>query len=491
MVTTILLILAGVILLLAAFMLVRTLAFTRPVEPVPPVKGIAVEPEVVANHLAAAIRCKTISMPEESAALGKPFLEMHRLIEKTYPRVHATLSRHLIGDYTLLYMWRGSQPDLPPVVLMAHQDVVPVEESSQAEWQQPPFEGRIAEGYVWGRGTQDIKSQVIAVLEAVETLLKSGYQPTRTIYLSFGHDEEIGGSRGTKAVVEWMQQFDVRPAVVLDEGGMIMRDLLPGVKVPVALVGTSEKGVVTLELAVESTPGHSSAPARETTIGILAKALAFLEAHPMPARLDLLLPTLRAIGSVLPFGQQFALANAWLLRGTLIKKLSANPQLDAALRTTTAVTIVRGGVRENVIPSRASARVNFRLMPGDTIAVLCDHVRKVIDDRRVTFEPVGGFVREASPVSPTDTASYRALERVIRQVFGAIPVAPFLVLGGTDSRHFYAVCDEVYRFSPLPFAHDDMQRVHGINERVAVEDLGKMVQFYGQLITTWGGVFEE
>jgi carboxypeptidase PM20D1 len=405
--------------------------------------------------------------------------------------VHATLHRQLISDYTLLFTWKGTTPDLPPIVLMAHQDVVPVEEASLGEWQQPPFDGKIADGYLWGRGTLDIKCQLVTILEAVEDLLKTGYEPKRTIYLAFGHDEENGGNRGTRAVVEWMQQNDIRPAVVLDEGGMILEKLLPGVSVPVALVGTGEKGVVTLELSVEDTPGHSSTPKRETTIGILARALAFVEHRPMPARLTFFKPTLRAVGSVLPFWQQFALANTWLLGGLVIKKLSANPQVDAALRTTTAITIVNGGVRENVIPSRASARVNFRLMPGDGIAKVCEHVRKVIDDERVRFEPVGGFVREASPVSPVDTPSYRALERTIRQMFSNIPVAPFLVLGGTDSRHFYAICDEVYRFTPLAYSHEDMHRVHGFNERILIDDLGRMVQFYVQLIGVWGGVFEE
>ncbi len=491
MLTTILLILAVVVLFVLAFMLLRTLSFARSGQPVEPVEGIAVEPEVIAGHLASAIRCKTVSMKDETAEDGKAFKDLHRVLEKTYPRAHATLHRQVIGGYSLLYTWKGSQPDLPPVVLMAHQDVVPVEEASLGEWQQPPFDGKIVEGYLWGRGTLDIKSQLVTILEAVEDLLKTGYEPRRTLYLAFGHDEEIGGNRGTKAVVEWMQQNDIRPAVVLDEGGMILEELLPGVKVPVALVGTGEKGVVTLELTVEDSPGHSSTPKRETTIGILARALAFVEHHPMPARLNFLLPTLRAVGSVLPFGQQFALANSWLLGGLLVKKLSANPQLDAALRTTTAITIINGGVRENVIPGKASARVNFRLMPGDGVARVCDHVRKVMDDERVKFEPVGGFAREASPVSPLGTPSYRMLERTIRQIFGNIPVAPFLVLGGTDSRHFYAICDEVYRFTPLSYSKEDMRGVHGFNERIRIADLGKMVQFYAQLINTWGGVFEE
>lgn len=491
MITTILLIVAVLLLFLFAFMLLRTLTFARPAEPVELLEGIPVEPEVVAEHLAEIIRCKTISMKEVTPEGSKTFLELHHALEKMYPRVHATLHRQKISDFTLLYLWKGSQPDLPPVVLMAHQDVVPTEEASLSEWAQPPFAGQIAEGYLCGRGTLDIKSQIIAILEAVEGLLKTGYEPVRNIYLCFGHDEEIGGNTGTKAVVKWMQQNDIRPAVVLDEGGSILNEMLPGVSVPVALVGTAEKGVVTLELTSESTPGHSSTPARETTIGILAKALAFLEHTRMPAKLNFLLPTLRAVGSALPFSQQFMLANTWLLGGLIIKKLSTNPQIDAALRTTTAVTIVNGGVRENVIPSKATARVNFRLMPGDNVAAVCDHVRKVIDDKRIRFEPVGGFVREASPVSPTNTASYRVLDRTIRQIFGNIPVAPFLVLGGTDSRHFYAVCDEVYRFTPLAMAKDDLHRVHGNNERILIADLGKMVQFYGQLIPTWGGVFEE
>ncbi len=331
--------------------------------------------------------------------------------------------------------------------------------------------------------------QMVTLLEAVETLLEQDYLPERTVYLAFGHDEEIGGTMGAKAIAAWFEEQGIQPAAVLDEGMAVTDKILPGVDSPVGLVGIAEKGALTLDMTVESTPGHSSQPPAETAIGILAKALAFIEASPLPARFDNILMLFKGLGPVLPFSQQFIFANLWLFKGLVRNRLAKNTATNAMIRTTTAITMIQSGMRPNVLPSKANAKVNFRLLPGDTIAWVCERIRKIIDDERVNFEPMAKSISEPSTYSRSDSPAYQILERTIRQSFDGVPVIPMLVLGMTDSRYYHPICDSVYRFSPLIFTPDDLKRVHGINERVSVEGLGKMVQFYGNLIPNWAKPF--
>ncbi len=284
---------------------------------------------------------------------------------------------------------RDRTTSLDPVVLMAHQDVVPVEEEALSEWEHPPFDGVVDDDFIWGRGALDIKSQMIAILDAVEHLLAEGFKPERTVYLAFGHDEEIGG-HGAKEIANFLNDQGIHPAAVLDEGGSLIEGVLPGITEPVGLIGIAEKGFMTLRLTVEATPGHSSTPPRETAIGILAKALAFVEAAPQPTNLAPAQMLFRGLGPVLPFSMQFALANLWLFRGVVRKNLEKSPPTYAMIHTTSAPTIIKAGVKENVLPSKATALVNFRLMPGDTIAKVCERVRKIIDDERVEFRAAAG-----------------------------------------------------------------------------------------------------
>jgi carboxypeptidase PM20D1 len=482
-----LLIIPVLLLFLAAFMLFRTLTYARPLEPVEEVELPEVNAESVAQHLAGAIKFQTVSVTDGNPTSYMPFLDLQHYLEGTYPLTHTHLSRKRIHDYALLYTWVGSDPELDPIVLMAHQDVVPVAPETRTEWQHDPFGGEIADGYVWGRGAQDCKMQMIGIMEAVEQLLVKGYKPERTIYLAFGFDEEIGGHQGAKEIAGWLQDQDIHPEAVLDEGGAVAYGILPGIETPVGLIATAEKGFLTLKLTVDSAPGHSSTPPRETAIGILSKALAFLEATPQPAHMDAATMLFRGVAPLLPFAQQFALANLWLFGRTVRKNLEKSPSTNAMIHTTVAPTIFQAGATENVLPAKASAYVNFRLLPGETIAGVCERVRKIIDDKRVAFEPVPGFTSEASPFSSTEAPEYEILSRTIRQVFGGVPVAPLLMLGASDSRHFASFSNGVYRFIPLEFDEDALSRVHGINERVEVEGMGKMVQFFEQLIPAWAG----
>ena len=482
----IIIVLVVLLLFVLAFMLFRTLRYSQPLEPVEMVEAIEVDAEKAAQHLAGALRFPTVSVLDGNASGYMSFLDLQRYLEQTYPLVHSRLSRRRIMDYALLYTWSGTNSSLDPIVLMAHQDVVPVEEEALSEWVHPPFDGVIADDFIWGRGALDIKNQMIAILESVEHLLAEGFKPERTVYLAFGHDEEIGG-RGAKEITNFLNDQGLHLSAVLDEGGSVFEGILPGIKEPVGLVGVAEKGFMTLQLTVEAAPGHSAIPPRETAIGILSKALAFLEAAPQPTDLSSAQMLFRGLGPVLPFSLQFALANLWLFGGIVRKNLEKSPATYAMVHTTTAPTIIKGGVKENVLPSKATAMVNFRLLPGDTIASVCERVRKIIDDERVKFVPMQGFITEPSTFSSTESQPYQTLTRTIREMFDGVVVAPMLVLGGTDARNYHPHCDSVYRFSPMIVNEDDRKRIHGNNERIAVDALATMVQFFAKLIQVWAG----
>lgn len=483
MLTNILVFVLGILLLTTVYVVVRTILFQRGQGSVKPFTAITVNTSQVAEHLAAAIRCPTAPLDDTGTPDPDAFRQLHKMLADTYPLVHQQLQHEVMNEYSLLYTWPGSQPDLEPVMLMAHQDVV----SAPPEgWTHPPFAGDIADGFIWGRGTLDIKNQLISIMAAAEILLQQGYQPERTILFGLGHDEETGGVNGCKIMGELFKERGIRLAGIVDEGGGIIAGMAPGVRGPVALIGVSEKGYLTVEFTVKGSPGHSSTPPPQTAIGILAQAIARLENHPMPTRLRRLRSLYHGIGRAAPIYIQVAFANVWLFSPLLKRWLVPNPEINASMRTTTAVTIIQGGIEDNTVPAEAKAIVNFRLLPGDTIADVLQHIKKVVRDERVQFSPVPGKFNEALPVSAHTTTAYNGLKQVIRQVFDNPPVAPFVMLGGTDCQHFVPVCDHIYRFTSLLMDESFRGLEHGIDERIPVEGMARMVTFYAQLMQVWG-----
>lgn len=480
----------ALLIFVAAFLLIRTNLFMRLPEPVEPVDLPEVDAEIAAGHLALAIRAKTVSYDDQPPdALA--FYEMHRTLETLYPRVHATLERQTVSDFSLLYRWRGSNPELPAVLFCAHLDVVPAAEDSLAQWQHPPFSGEIADEQVWGRGALDVKGQLIALMEAAEGLIKAGFQPERTIYFAFGEDEETGGRRGAAQIAALLAERGEQLEVVLDEGGAIVQGSLPGVELPVALIGIGEKGYLTLRLRVEQPGGHSSAPPPSTAIGILSRAITAIEDHPFPARIAFLRETYRAIGAAASPALQLIFANAGLFGGLLKRRLAANPRSNAAVRTTAAVTMTRGGVKENVLPPAAEAIVNLRLMPGDSIAAAVEHIRRAVDDQNVQIEVIPQGSWEATPLTSPDSPAFESLSRAVREVFPGVVTAPYLVMGATDARYYTEICENVLRLTPVVMTTEDLDTIHGVNERISVAALGRMVQFYQHLMRLWCGAEAE
>ncbi len=454
----------------------------------PPAETLEVNESRIARQLAAAIRFKTISYQDPARLDTKAFAGIHDFFQSSWPAAHATLKRERVSRWSLLYTWPGLNPQLAPILFAAHQDVVPVDAGSLADWTHPPYGGVIEDGVVWGRGSLDNKANVVVMLDAVDRLVRQGFQPERTVYLAFGHDEEVGGSKGALAIARLLEARDVHLEMVLDEGGIVVQGFLAGIDKPVALVGIAEKGSVGIALDVESKGGHSSTPPRHTAIGLLAAAVVALESHPMPVhRGGVSGGLLDGLALELPFYARLVLANRWIFAPVLNVVFSRVPALDAMFRTTTAVTIINGGVKENVLPIRARAIANFRIHPEDSVDLVVAHVRRVVGPDVKLEVGVRSEPREPSPVSPIDSNAYRILDRSIRSVYPDAVVVPYLVVGGTDARHYYRVCDNVYRFSPFRLGSDAMTLVHGTNERLSTKNLVRGVRFYARLLQDIAG----
>lgn len=477
----------GVVLFaLVASMVVRAARLPAPVPPVAASAAeVPVDAAVAAERLAGAVRFQTVSYSSGGPIDTAAFFGFHEFVSRSFPLAHSTLKRETLSGLSLLYTWTGVDSLAAPLVLMGHMDVVPVPEQSLAEWTHPPFSGDVAEGFVWGRGTLDDKTTVLAILEAVEGLVKSGFRPPRTVYLTFGHDEEVGGRFGARVMVDELVRRGVEPALVLDEGGFLVSGMIPGIAGRAAIVGIAEKGYLSLRLTARAEGGHSSMPTGRTAVGALSRAVAALEANPFPSSLTG--PTrgmLEAMAPYAPFSRRMVLANLWLTGPLVRSALGASPLGSALMHTTIAPTMLSAGIKDNVLPPEASAVVNFRIRPGETIQSVTERVRSIIADSMITIEPTDSARVDPSPVSDVNSAAWKLIASTIRGMAPgeALPVLPYLVMGGTDAKYWGPHSDKVFRFLAIPLANGDVARIHGVNERVAVTDYATAVGFFARLL---------
>ena len=470
------------LLVLAAIMLWRAeLKFKDPkhngfTDTDPPVIDVA----AAAERLSKAIGIPTISFDDRTNFDAGAFRDFHDFLQAAYPRVHSAMQRHVINDYSLVFHLPGSDPERLPVLFVGHFDVVPIEAASSDQWRFDPFSGTLAQDQIWGRGSLDDKLGVIGLLEAMEQLLASGFQPARSVYLAFGHDEEVGGLDGAKQVARWFEPRNVRFEFVLDEGGVVTNGIFKGIDQPVAVIGVSEKGWINLELTARAPGGHSSQPPDHTAVGILSAAIVRLEQSPFPATLDFTRMTIDELGHALPFSLRFLFANDWLLEPLIIGNMLNDPGDAAGLRTTTAATMFTGSPKSNILPTLARAVVNFRIIPGETADSVEARARQIIDDPLVEIVPMTSW--DPSPVSPVDSDPYRLIASTIRAIDPDILVAPYVVRGGTDARYFYGLSPNVYRFLMARINPETIEQVHGINERVTLLNLQEAIGFYHLLI---------
>jgi carboxypeptidase PM20D1 len=455
----------------------RSRQVTVPAAPLAPL-----DVQAAARRLSGAVQLRTISYESPSEESRAELLKLHAYLEQAFPNAHRVMTREVIGGYSLLYTWTGQDPRAKPILLMAHQDVVPIAPGTESRWHADPFGGEIRGGFVWGRGSWDDKGNLMAMLEAVEALAAAGFKPRRTVFLAFGHDEENGGEDGAVKIAALLAQRGVRCEFALDEGLLTTEGIMPGLASPLALIGVSEKGFLTLRLTATATPGHSSMPPKSSAIGALAKALARIEAAPMPASIggvagqmfDTIAPEMHGL-------QRVVLSNRWLFGPLIREQLERSPSTDAMLRTTTAITVISGGNKENVLPGAAQALVNFRILPGDTVAAIVEHVKRTVGDEAIRVD-IASPPEEASAVSSRESSGYRVIERTIRELFPEVLVAPGLMIGATDSRHMSAVADDIYRYSPVRAKSSDLARFHGTDERMGTANYAELIRFYGALI---------
>jgi carboxypeptidase PM20D1 len=464
---------------LTAVLLFNTFRFPAATQPQKAIKVSGIS-DSVAQHLSEAIQIKTVSFGDTLAIDTAEFVKFRSFLEKTYPLVHTQLPRMIFSEFSYVFTWKGKDTSLAPYVLMAHMDVVPVEAVAESKWTVPSFSGKIINDTIWGRGAVDDKASVVGIFEAVEQLLKESHQPQRTVYLCFGHDEEITGRRGAAKIAEWFKQQNIKPQLVVDEGGMVDTEKFKKTGRPVAVIGVGEKGYCNIDLTVEIPGGHSSMPATETAIDVLNKAISKIRATQMPGRLTPpVQEMLGRIAAVDGFVTKLGVSNQWLLGGAVIGMMEKDKQTNAMVHTTLVPTIVKAGIKDNVIPTVAKATFNSRILPGETSDDVVAFVKKVVNDERVQVKKQTISLFEPSSFTSTSHPMFLKVEEAIYKTVPDVHITPYLLVGATDSRYFRPFSDAVLNFAPMR----DAKGYHGIDERIAVNDLKDMVFFYRLLIT--------
>jgi carboxypeptidase PM20D1 len=449
------------------------------------VASIAVDARAAAERLASSLRLQTISWDDVSRRDTSAFLALHQHLERSFPRTTAALPREPIANYSLLYTWSGTRPDLPPLIFAAHLDVVPAESNGGRQWTHLPFAGDVDAAWIWGRGAIDDKSAVMGLLEAVEALLAEGFQPARTIYLAFGHNEEGGGdASGAAAIAATLANRGIRNAWLLDEGGLIY-DRVPGVAQPVAFIGVTEKSALVVEVAAHAAGGHAAMPPDETAVAILARALDRITRHPLPARLDgAALATFTTLAPEMSLPMRAAFANLWLTRPVVLRRLTNRADTNALVRTTIAQTVLEASPKVNVLPTEARALLNIRLLPGDSFDVVGRHLLTVIDDKRVSVKLIAGGA-PPPPLSPINTPEFAQLQASIRAVYPEVLVSPYLTIAGTDAREYRAIAPASYRFLPI-YQDGALEAIHGVDEHITIDAYMKAIRVYAAIMQALG-----
>ncbi len=470
-------IILGIVLVFIAIILVRAVLFKPYPEPEFLTVKTKVNEEKAVKDLSDMIQIKTVSYQDKNQIDRQEFEKFQALLKERFPLLHEKCSLQKIGDTGLLYLLQGKS-DKEPAVLMAHYDVVPAEEK---DWDKPAFSGLVEDGYIWGRGTLDTKGTLCGILEAAEQLLAEGYIPQNDLYLSFSGDEEVEG-RSCPAIVSYLQEKNIKPAFVLDEGGAVVENVFPGVARPCAVVGIGEKCGMNVELSIKSDGGHASTPPKHTILGQLSEAVVQIEKHPFQAQfVKPVREMFDTLGRHSGFGMKILFANLWCFRPLLNAYCKmAGGEMNAMMRTTCAVTKMEGSKAFNVLPPKATAGMNLRLLGDDTPERAVAYLKKVIQNDKI--EITVQHAMEASGYSDTNCAKWELLKQVIHTTWPEAVVSPYLMMACSDSRHYSKITDKIYKFSAMALSKQERGMIHGNNERVPVATLIKTVEFYLCLI---------
>ena len=470
-------IILGLIVLFIAVVLIRTAAFRPREEAKEEFDKVPVDREAAIAALGSLVKCRTVSDADPAKEDGAEFDKLTGMLPELYPGVARTCELTRLPGRALLYRWQGRSAG-EPAVLMAHYDVVPVEEEN---WQKPPFDAIIEDGVMWGRGTLDTKVTFNGILSAAEGLIKSGFVPEHDVYFAFSGGEEVNGP-GAPNVVSWFKAKGIVPAFVLDEGGAVVDGVFPGVKEPCALIGIAEKGMMNLEYSVSSAGGHASAPLPHTPVGRLSTACARVEAHPFKAHYTKPVRALfDTLGRRSTFAYRMIFANLWCFGGILdgVCRKSGG-ELNALIRTTVAFTQMDGSKAPNVIPPSASMVSNIRLNPEDSVASAAGYIKNVIGDDGVSLRVL--VSSEPSPISRTDCEGWQTVVSAVRGTWPGALVSPYLMVQCSDSRHYRDLSDRVFRFSAMDLTAEERHTIHGNNERIRLDTACRAVEFFTRVM---------
>lgn len=434
--------------------------------------------EKAVKNLSEAIKFKTITYYDYEKIDWGEFQGLNDYLEESYPLVHKNLNKEIVNDYSLIYHWKSESNKDKPILFTSHLDVVLADEG---KWMYPPFSGFVDDDYIWGRGTLDIKVQVISLLEAMEKLLEEGYKPRRDIYLAFGHDEEIGGNDGAKNIANIFEERGIFFEYVLDEGGCVTEGAIDGVGKPVALVGTCEKGYLDMRVTAESVGGHASMPSKNNSLNMIGEAIYKIEKNPPRLRITKVVnDMLKHLGPEMKFSNRIIVSNLWLFGPAFKRVFSKTNTGNATLRTTAVPTMAKGSDSPNVLPDVASVTFNCRILPGETVDGVLDYFNNTISNPEIKIEKME--FNEPSKISQVDSDAFKKIEKTIYEVFPESIVSPYLVTGSTDTIKYDHICENAYRFSPFQISVDDLERMHGIDERISIENYEKSIKFFMKFI---------
>ena len=466
-----------ILVILIAVILIRTLRFVPEKQSASVPEAIQVDGDKATRDLAEMIKCKTISHRNSDEDDESEFLKFEKLLPELFPKVFAICSFEKVGNRGLLIRWQGKSPDAPSV-FMSHYDVVSVE---AADWQKPAFDGILEDGFLWGRGTLDTKGTLNGILQAAELLISEGFVPNNDVYFAFGGNEEVSGD-GSYGIVQLFKQRGITPGLVLDEGGAVCTGVFPGVKKPIALIGTGEKGQLNIQYTVKGGGGHSSSPKANSPIIRLSRAC--LNVEKSSFKYTLSSPTAQLFntaGRHSNFLYRMIFANQWIFGGVLgIYSKLAGGEFNAIVRTTTAFTQMSGSKGQNVIPAVATMVSNHRIIPGENVESVVAHVTKAVNDENVKVSVINGV--DPSVISRTDCEAYERVRSTVAETWQDTIVTPYLMVAGSDSRHWGEISDKVYRFSAMALSKEERGMIHGNDERIPVETIVRTVEFFARIM---------
>ena len=466
-----------ILVILIAVILIRTLRFVPAKQDGAIPEAISVDSEKATRDLAEMIKCKTISHRDSTLDDEAEFERFEKLLPTLFPAVFANCDYEKVGERGILIRWKGNSPDSPSV-FMSHYDVVNVE---AADWQKPAFDSILEDGYLWGRGTLDTKGTLNGILQAAESLIKEGFVPKNDVYFAFGGNEEVNGN-GSYGIVQLFKERGITPGLVLDEGGAVCTGVFPGVKKPIALIGTGEKGQLNIQYTVKGGGGHSSSPKANGPIIRLSRAC--LNVEKSAFKYTLSSPTAQLFdtaGRHSNFLYRMIFANQWIFGGVLgIYSKLAGGEFNAIVRTTTAFTQMSGSKGQNVIPAVATMVSNHRIIPGENVESVVAHVTKAVNDDKVQVSVINGV--DPSVISRTDCEAYERVRSTVAETWQDTVVTPYLMVAGSDSRHWGEISDKVYRFSAMALSKEERGMIHGNDERIPVETIARTVEFFARIM---------